>query len=336
MSNEPTGYVPPPEAAGLTGLGGLDPRELLKGGLNSIPKQSKWTPPEPAELAALLPKYEIEALIGHGGMGAVYKGRQPDLDRAVAFKLLPAELTVDGDFVERFKREAKMLAKLQYPGIVAVFETGQTSAGHLYFVMEFVDGTDLAQVIHGVGLQPVRALEIGTQICDALNYAHKHGVIHRDIKPANVLLNREGRAKLADFGLAKPEESGIGANLTAPQVIMGTPSYMAPEAKAGKSDERSDIFSLGVMLYEMLTGQTPAGVFSPASQRGQVDIRIDDVVLKAMQQQPERRYQQASEFKTDVDTIRVGPAPVVKKSRLPVWLGIAAVVGLGGFFWWGK
>ena len=237
MSNEPTGYVPPPEAAGLTGLGGLDPRELLKGGLNSIPKQSKWTPPEPAKLATLLRKYEIEALIGHGGMGAVYKGRQPDLDRAVAIKLLPAELTVDGDFVERFKREAKMLAKLQYPGIVAVFETGQTSAGHLYFVMEFVDGTDLAQVIHGIGLQPVRALEIGTQICDALNCAHKHGVIHRDIKPANVLLNREGRAKLADFGLAKPEESGIGANLTAPQVIMGTPSYMAPEAKAGKGGQ---------------------------------------------------------------------------------------------------
>jgi serine/threonine protein kinase len=168
-------------------------------------------------------------------MGAVYRGRQVTLDRRVAIKLLPAELTRDAEFVARFEREARTLAKLHHPGIVLVHDFGQTSEGHLYFVMEFVDGTDLHRIIHGPGLDCAQALEIVGQICDALQYAHSQGVVHRDIKPANVILALNGRAKLADFGLARPFDDGSGA-FTRSNVVMGTPDYMAPEALAGAAE----------------------------------------------------------------------------------------------------
>ncbi|MDP1586794.1 MAG: serine/threonine-protein kinase, partial [Prosthecobacter sp.] len=242
---------------------GIHAADLLARGLESAKAATgnpqAWQPPTPEELAALLPQYEIESLLGRGGMGAVYRGKQAALDRAVAIKLLPAELAADAEFMSRFQREARTLARLQHPGIVAVHDFGQTSQGHLYFVMEFVNGTDLARLIHGPGINPVQALEVITQICDALQYAHSQGVIHRDIKPANVLINTEGRAKLADFGLARPTSEET-ASLTRSNVVMGTPDYMAPEqmaGNAGHADHRADLYALGVMLYEMLTGQTP-------------------------------------------------------------------------------
>ncbi|MEO6753430.1 MAG: serine/threonine-protein kinase, partial [Chthoniobacteraceae bacterium] len=164
-------------------LHGLDPGELLARSLDTVKPTggaSAWEPPTPEELAKLLPQYRIESLLGRGGMGAVYKGVQAALERPVAIKLLPAELAGDGDFLVRFQREARTLAKLQHPGIVTVYDFGQTSAGHLYFVMEFVDGTDLQHVMKGPGLQPAQAFEMIAQICDALFYAHGQGVIHRD------------------------------------------------------------------------------------------------------------------------------------------------------------
>ena len=308
----------------------------------------RWTPPAPEELAALLPQYQIESLLGHGGMGAVYKGRQAALDRPVAIKLLPAEMAADAQFIARFQREARTLAKLQHPGIVAVHDFGQTSEGHLYFVMEFVDGTDLHRILHAPGgLNPAQALALISQICDALHYAHGKGVIHRDIKPGNILVTTDSRAKLADFGLARPivEESTV---LTGTNVIMGTAAYMAPEQQEGRSDQRADIYALGVMLYEMLCGQRPSGAFDPPSHRVQVDVRLDDVVIKAMQQQPERRYQQVSEMKTDVDRIRTTPqqnaergtrSAEKKTSRVRATAIIAACLALasaGGFFIWEK
>ena len=231
--------------------------ELLARALNT-PGPSvgdgRWTPPAPEELAALLPQYHIESLLGHGGLGAVYKGRQAALDRPVAIKLLPAEMAADAQFIARFQREARTLAKLQHPGIVTVYDFGQTSAGHLYFVMEFVDGTDLHRILHAPGgVNPAQALEIISQICDALHYAHEKGVIHRDIKPGNILVNTQSRAKLADFGLARPA-AGPAGSLTGTDVIVGTPDYMAPEQHVGEADARADIYALGVMLYEMLTG----------------------------------------------------------------------------------
>lgn len=315
---------PADESAGNTGtdsqdkeLDGLDPKDLIEGGLQSQAPPEQWQPPTPEELARLLPQYEIDTLLGRGGMGAVYRGRQATLDRMVAIKLLPAELTSDPEFVARFEREARTLAKLQHPGIVMVHDFGQTSEGHLYFVMEFVDGTDLYKIIHGPGLECAQALEIVTQICDALHYAHSRGVVHRDIKPANVILGVDGRAKLADFGLARPLAEGSNS-FTRTNVVLGTPDYMAPEALAGEADHRADLYSMGVMLYEMLTGKPPRGAWAMPSERVQVDVRLDEVVIRALQEDPNLRYQQASEIRSDVDVIRTTPlqgVPVQKKGE---------------------
>jgi serine/threonine protein kinase len=284
------------------------PEEKLHGIHPATGSTQAWRPPTAAELAALLPQYSIEALIGCGGMGAVYKGVQAALDRPIAIKLLPAELTADAEFVARFQREARTLAKLQHPGIVTVYDFGQTAEGHLYFVMEFVDGTDLHRVIHSAGVSPAQGLEIIAQVCEALQYAHGRGVMHRDIKPANVLLTQDGRAKLADFGLARPVTEETAA-LTRSNIVMGTPDYIAPEQMYGTADHRADLYALGVMLYEMLTGQTPRGAWAPPSQRVAVDVRLDHVVIRALQQDPALRYQQASEMKIDVDTVRFTPLP---------------------------
>jgi predicted Ser/Thr protein kinase len=293
-------------------LHGLDPGELLARGLHTVQPSAgarPWTPPTPEELAALLPQYRIESLLGHGGMGAVYKGTQPELERAVAIKLLPAEIAADREFVTRFKREARLLAKLQHSCIVAIHDFGETSAGHLYFVMEYVDGTDLRRILSDSRLNPEQALAVVGQLCDALQAAHRQGIVHRDIKPENVLVTRDGYVKLADFGLARPPQDVGVSGLTSTNVIMGTPDYMAPEQCAGaaKADHRSDIFALGVMLYEMLTGLKPRGVFDPPSRKVKLDVRIDQVVLKALQSEPERRYQKASEMKTDVEHIQSSP-----------------------------
>lgn len=308
-----------PEEEDEPTIKGINAADLLARGLESAKAATgnpqAWRPPTPEELAALLPQYEIESLLGRGGMGAVYRGKQAALDRAVAIKLLPAELAADAEFMSRFQREARTLAKLQHPGIVAVHDFGQTSQGHLYFVMEFVNGTDLSRLIHGPGVNSAQALEIIAQVCEALQYAHGQGVIHRDIKPANVLINTEGRAKLADFGLARPTSEET-ASLTRSNVVMGTPDYMAPEQMAGTADHRADLYALGVMLYEMLTGQTPRGAWAPPSQRVQVDVRLDQVVVRALQQDPAMRYQQASEIKTDVDVIRTTPLPKAGKAKV--------------------
>ncbi len=299
---------------------GLDPGELLARGMQTVPPTGGgggkgWTPPEPEDLARLLPQYEIECLLGAGGMGAVYKGRQAALDRPVAIKLLPAEMTSDEQFTLRFQREARLLAKIQHPGIVAVYDFGQTSEGHLYFVMEYVDGSDLRRVLRTSKLTPDQALELVGQICDALQAAHKQGVVHRDIKPENILISTEGRVKLADFGLSRPlSEDTFG--LTMSNMVMGTVDYMSPEQRSGEADERTDIFALGIVLYEMLTGKPPRGSFDPPSRKVQIDVRIDQIVLKALQEEPNRRYQQVSEFKTDVDRLR-GKAPRLSPKPKP-------------------
>ncbi len=268
-----------------------------------------WEPPTPEHLSELLPQYRIIGLLGRGGMGAVYRAEQISLGREVAIKLLPAELAGSEEFLRRFRQEAQTLARLQHPGIVAVYDFGQTMEGHLYFIMEYVDGTDLHQLISTQGLTAPQVLELITQVCEALHYAHSKGVVHRDIKPANVLIGQDGKAKLADFGLARPLDGIPHSNLTATNQAMGTPDYMAPEQWVGKGDERTDIYALGVMLYEMLTGTRPKGVFDPPSVKVAVDVRIDEVVIKALRQEPERRFQQVREMKDAVEHIRHTPPP---------------------------
>ncbi len=311
--------------------------------------------PDPARLAECFPQLEILELLGQGGMGAVYKARQPALDRFVALKILPAKVGNDPGFAERFTREARALAKLSHPNIISVYDFGQTQGLH-FFIMEFVDGPNLRQLEQTHKLSAREALQIIPQICEALQYAHDEGVVHRDIKPENVLVDKKGRVKIADFGLAKilgrePKD----LRLTGARDVVGTPNYMAPEQveKPHQVDHRADIYSLGVVFYEMLTGELPLGRFAPPSRKVQVDVRLDEVVLHALEKEPERRYQQASQVKSDVETIvHTHPAPATPQGAAapsPAWgfskiaivglvlliLLLLAVAGLAGRLWRG-
>jgi hypothetical protein len=291
-------------------LAGLCPACLLAQGADTdAGGTGRFEPPPLAEVAKLFPQLEILDLLGAGGMGAVYKARQPALDRIVALKILPSQNARGVNFTERFNREARALARLNHPNIVAVHEFGQAGALS-YFIMEFVDGANLRLLEQGSRLSPREALQIIPQICDALQYAHDEGVVHRDIKPENVLVDRKGRVKIADFGLAKILGTDAESlRLTAEGQVMGTPHYMAPEQieKPLSVDHRADIYALGVVLYEMLTGDLPLGKFAPPSRKVQVDVRLDDVVLRALENDPERRYQKASEVKSQVETIAGTP-----------------------------
>jgi tRNA A-37 threonylcarbamoyl transferase component Bud32 len=270
--------------------------------------QGPSTAPAVADLASLFPQLEILELIGQGGMGAVYKARQTKLDRLVAVKILPQEWGKDPAFAERFAREARALARLSHAHIVAVHDFGETG-GLYYLVMEYVDGANLRHVLQSGRLQPQQALQIVPQVCAALQYAHEEGIVHRDIKPENILLDKRGQVKIADFGLAKlVRGSGLQYTLTGSRQVMGTIDYMAPEQRTTPQevDHRADIYSLGVVLYEMLTGELPLGRFAAPSHKAAVDGRLDEVVFRALEREPGRRYQRISEVKADVESIAHG------------------------------
>jgi len=259
----------------------------------------------------MLPQFEIECLIGRGGMGAVYRGIQSSLERTVAIKLLPPAIEEqDGAFAERFKNEARLMGRMNHPAIVSVYDFGRTADGQLYFVMEYVDGTDVQRMIAREGrLPPEHALAVTAHLCDALGYAHKQGIVHRDIKPSNVLIDREGRVKVADFGLAKLN-TGQNSGLTQTGMAMGTPDYVAPETLMFGSDVdgRADIYAVGVMLYQMLTGDIPRGMFKMPSQKFQsIDPRFDGIVRRALEHDREERYQSSLELRRDLDVILTTP-----------------------------
>ena len=251
-------------------------------------------PPSPEEIADNFPQFEILKCLGRGGMGVVYKARQKSLDRWVAIKVLAPERVHDERFAEHFEREAKTLAKMSHPNIVTVFDHGQT--GELfYIVMEYVDGVNLRDLLRDGKMEPEQALAVVPPICEALDYAHGKGVVHRDIKPENLLLDRDGRVKIADFGIA----SLVGAT----GEKSGTPPYMAPEQELGVVDRRADIYALGAVLYEMLTGERPSKDLVAPSKRVEVDVKIDEMVLRALEKEPELRYQTAGEFRTVAESI---------------------------------
>ncbi len=243
--------------------------------------------------------YRILEEVGRGGMGIVYRAVQLSLDRVVAIKVLPSKLGRDPQFVERFGREAKTLAMLNHPNIVSIIDKG-VSGGLYYFVMEWIDGLSLRHVMKEGGLKPEQALKIIPEICAALEYAHFMKIVHRDIKPENILINTKGQVKIADFGLSKIVTGHAPAGgLTRTNMTMGTFNYMAPEQmeKARDVDHRADLFSLGVVFYEMLTGELPLGRFEPPSRKNiEIDLRLDEVVLKVLEKDPERRYQNAADI----------------------------------------
>ncbi len=298
----------------------------------------KSPPPAREQVAAAFPQLEILDLIGAGGMGHVFKARQPKLDRLVALKLLPQSLAADPAFAGRFEREGRILARLSHSNIVTVHDFGfvpvpstfnlqpsTSGSGFYYLLMEFVDGVNLRQAMRAGRFTPMQALDVVPKICEALQFAHEQGILHRDIKPENILLDAKGRVKLVDFGIAKLVDDGRtelphgldaeaahhrgSATLTSATAALGTPSYMAPEQRDRPADvdHRADIYSLGVVFYEMLTGELPVGKFAPPSAKSASDPRVDEVVLRALEQQRERRQQSAGEVKTQVETIAATP-----------------------------
>jgi len=283
------------------------PRCLLQAGLDadeSVARDARGSAPSPEDLSRHFPDLEILKLIGSGGMGLVYKARQRRLDRIVALKVLAPDIAGEGGFAKRFEREARALAKLAHPNIVGIYDFGE-AGGMYYFLMEFVDGVNLRQLQRTERLSPSQALAIVPRICDALQYAHDQGVVHRDIKPENVLMTADGQIKIADFGVAKLLRGKGNATITIDDKVMGTPAYMAPEQieQPGDVDHRADVFSLGVVFYEMLTGELPLGRFAPPSHKVEIDVRLDDVVLRALEKERGLRYQRIDEVKTGIHTI---------------------------------
>jgi uncharacterized protein (TIGR03435 family) len=269
---------------------------------------SAQSPLPPERIAPHFPQLEILECLGRGGMGVVYKARQRSLDRLVALKILAPERVHDASFAERFTREARALAALSHPNIVTIHDFGQ-AGGYYFLLMEFVDGANLRQLLRARKFTPEEALAIVPPLCEALQFAHDRGVVHCDIKPENLLLDKSGRVKIADFGVARmlgvvPGGPAAPASEAATGAA-GTPGYSAPEQLGDprRVDSRADIYSLGAVFYEMLTGELPGKRIEPPSRRVQIDVRLDAIVLRALEQTPELRWQTAADLRTQVETL---------------------------------
>ena len=276
--------------------------------------------PYPEELQAWLEgKYQVESFLGQGGMGAVYRGLQLPLKRPVAIKILQKQQVEGGDdfdFEGRFKREAYAMAALTHPHIVQVYDCGDAGEGFLFISMELLEGGDLSDMLKAGAIPPETALKLICQICEGLQAAHERGIVHRDIKPANIFLTADGRAKVADFGLAKKFDVK-STFMTKTGLGMGTPDYAAPEQYEPEMgiDHRADIYALGVMMYQMLTGRLPRGVYKMPSQLvAGLDARVDDIVARAMMSEREERWQSAAEIKAAIGALS-SPVPTPKKEN---------------------
>ncbi|CAN5370640.1 Stk1 family PASTA domain-containing Ser/Thr kinase [soil metagenome] len=276
-------------------------------------------------------RYEVGEILGFGGMSEVHLAKDTRLHRDVAVKVLRADLARDPSFYLRFRREAQNAAALNHPAIVAVYDTGEaeTPAGPLpYIVMEYVDGVTLRDIVHNDGpMPPRRALEVIADACQALNFSHNHGIIHRDVKPANIMISKTGAVKVMDFGIARALADST--NVTQTAAVIGTAQYLSPEQASGNPvDARSDVYSLGCVLYEMLTGEPPfvgdspvavayqhvrEDPVAPSQRHPGISPELDAVVLKALTKNPENRYQTAAEMRADLVRVHNGEAPEAPK-----------------------
>ena len=320
----------------------LDPQKVLqqvRSGITDSAPTSGFEAPPVAALSPHFPGLSIHELIGRGGMGSVYRATHQKLEREVALKILPQELAEDPAFVERFEREARALAMLNHPNILRVFDSGR-SGDWCFLITEFIDGANLRDLMDQGQLSPQETLRLVPAICEALQAAHDQGIVHRDIKPENLLLDQEGTVKIADFGLAKVTAEAAD-NLTRTNQALGTAHYIAPEQLRASADvdHRADIFSLGVVFYELLTGQLPHGNFQPPSRHGRMPRKLDQVVMRSLERDPGRRYQSALDLKRDVEhgdatdqrdreQTRRGEAMRLRQTQdeLLPWFGIGLVI----------
>lgn len=262
--------------------------------------QITFQAPAVEEVAVLFPAFVVHKLIACGGMGAVYHATQISLDRDVAIKILPREFSQDDAFRTGFEAEAKVMAKLNHPNLIGVYDFGDVD-GMLFIVMEFVPGDSLFQHAHNQVLPQGESLKLITEICFGLAHAHAHGVLHRDIKPANILLDANGNPKIGDFGLARH----LGNRIEEGEQIFGTPGYTAPEVITPPFDfdHRADIFSVGVMLQELLSGETPRADVPASASTMPGNPRLNAIIRRATHPNPRSRYGSADELATDLRKI---------------------------------
>ncbi len=276
--------------------------------------------PDPSELNQLFPGYEIESLIATGGMGAVYCAIQKSLDRTVALKILPHEFSKDAAFCAGFEAEAKAMARLNHPNLIGVYDFGEVN-GMLFIIMEYVAGKSIYHSAHGKAIDPSEVIRLVTGVCNGLAHAHENGIIHRDIKPSNILLDSNTQPKIGDFGLARPIERKIQEG----EEIFGTPHYTAPEVVNAPHtvDYRADIFSVGVMLHELLTGKLPADDPRPPSVISRCDPRFDIIVRRATHAAPAGRYASAADMAKDLAIIATSSGQRVQRPGAPAGPGHA-------------
>ncbi|TLD70952.1 hypothetical protein FEM03_08515 [Phragmitibacter flavus] len=316
----------------------------------SAQQPDSFEPPSLAELAAMLPRYEVCDFIAQGGMGAVYLARQASLERHVAVKVLPPMPEGEVDFAGHMTREARSMARLTHNNIAAVHDFGVTDDGWFYLVMEFVDGDTLHNIIRLNRLTVPKVKSIALQLCDALIFAHEHGILHRDIKPSNILINQEGRVKVVDFGLSRPMAAQED------EVALGTPDYVAPEIMdGGRVDHRADVYALGIVIFEMLTGRVPWHDGRKTCALLPDGGAWNEVVQKATHENPDQRFRDVREMRAAIlkatsprreahlprtasgRLMDMGPPPVVKRSSgfgLLVLSSIVMLAGLAAWLWW--
>jgi serine/threonine-protein kinase len=306
-------------------------------------------------------RYEIEELVGHGGMSSVYKARDSLLERHVALKILHEQYSADEDFVERFKREARSVAQLQHPNIVTVIDRGEED-GRQFIVFEYIDGENLKEhVVRKGRLDAREALEIALEVAHGLAFAHDQGLVHRDVKPQNILLNGDGRAKVTDFGIARSVDVD---GMTQTGTVLGTSNYIAPEQASGQRvDAHSDVYALGVVLYELLAGELPfpgesfvavamKHMHEPAPNlldvRGDVPLRVAAAVDRALEKDPEQRFPTMDAFAAELEACLAeldqpdGEATMVipsaqratkrrkQVSRWPIGIALLALLAVAG------
>lgn len=276
-------------------------------------------------LAAAVDSIRVESEIGRGSMGVVFRAVQTKLERPVAVKVMPSWPGADDNFAERFLAEGRAMARLHHAHIVTIHDFGQTDCGLSYIVMEYVDGESLAGIAERGAVPPEQFVHVIAQVADALSYAHDLDIVHRDMKPDNILVDSTGRAKIADFGIAKLEGPRHAARLTKTHQILGTPLYMAPEqALASRAvDHRADLYALGVMLHEGLTGELPGKDPEPPSATSKIDHRVDELVASLLVKDPaDRESSAANVSRTCAEIARTWSTAPKKRGLLGRMFGV--------------